>query len=120
MHIEFHTPAGEVKEWLLQHMKEQLVELHHYEPAISRAQVYFRYSSDRGNVVEVDIPTFGTSLFIHRTSDSYEQAMREVMEELSSKVMERYNARNEPSDEVISTVEVEQPSDAEEGREESF
>ena len=113
MHIEFHTPVGEVKEWLVDHMKEKLVELHHYEPAIFRAQVYFKNIVGRGKVVEVDIPTFGSSLFIHRTSSNYEQAMREVLEELEFKVTQRYESRNEPPDEITSSVDVESPAEEE-------
>lgn len=109
MHIEFHTPAGEIKEWLIEHFKEQLVQFHHYEPAISRAQVYFKHSDQDGKICEVDIPIFGNSIFIHRVSSSYEQAMQEVLQELRLKVKERYESRKELPDEVTSSVEIEPP-----------
>jgi putative sigma-54 modulation protein len=113
MHIEFHTPAGEIKEWLIEHLKEQLVQFHHYEPAISRAQVYFRHSEVDGKICEIDIPIFGSSIFIHRVSSSYEQSMREVLQELKIMVIERYESRKDLPDEVISSIEVE-PSSGEE------
>lgn len=109
MDMEFHTAVGDVKEWVIDHVKQKLIELHHREKEISRAQVYFREESGEktGNkICEIDLTIFGSSLFVHRKANSYEQAMHEVLTELTERVEEQVRRQNEPPDEITSSVEV--------------
>lgn len=108
MNIEFHAPHGEVKEWVINYLKEQLMELHRKDKQVSRAQVYFRDQpgGPEPKVCEIDLSIYGDSLFVHRNAGSYEQAAREVLAELNRKVDEQIRRQSEPPEEITSTVKV--------------
>lgn len=109
MDIEFHAPQGKVKEWLIDHMRNELMELHHREKGISRGTVTFaeeRADAGTAKTCAVDLYIFGDSIFVRRMADTYEQASREVLEELYSRVDERMLNKNEPPEELTSSVSI--------------
>lgn len=109
MNIEFYNPSGEVKEWIIDYIKDKLMELHHRDKEISRAQVYFKQQTTAENdnkICEIDLTIYGDSLFVHQKATSYEQAARGAITELSEKVDERISKQSEPPDELTSTVDV--------------
>ena len=109
MNIEFHVPNNEVKEWIIHHLKEELVLLHRDYREVSRAEVYF---SDRMSglipekICEVDLSVFGDSIKIKRIADSFDQAAREVIKEMQEKLQQHLKSAHEPPDEITSTVKV--------------
>ena len=89
MIIEIHTPGTKVKERITDYIKNKLLELHRRGTSISNARIYFwqQVKTQNGNkACEIDLTLSGDSLFIYRKSFSYEQAMSEVLEELSQKL----------------------------------
>jgi hypothetical protein len=108
MNIEINVPQNAVKEWLISQVREKLIELHHMEKSLTRASVNFKLNDKPGNekVCEIEVPMFGSSLFIHRAAPSFEQASREVLQELGKKILERYDTRNDPPDIITSSVKV--------------
>jgi ribosome-associated translation inhibitor RaiA len=109
MHIEFHTPAGETQEWLLDHIKQKLTELHHEFDHISRAEVYFRkhpLADDGEYVVEIDLTIFGSSIMVEYTADSFVQSAREAIAELEKRVRDQEHEQKDPPDEIYSSVDV--------------
>jgi putative sigma-54 modulation protein len=108
MIIEFQTPQGEVKKWVLDFVRDKLVELHKRDREIVRAQVYFREMNGKKNekVCEIDLTIFGDSIFVHRKADSFEKASRMAIDDLTEKIDEQIKKRNEPPDVVTSTVKV--------------
>lgn len=109
MTIEIHAPEGQIKGWVIDYLKEQLTALHRHDPEISRAEVYFReQSSDyqREKVCEINLSVFGSSIQVRRESASWEQAMRNALEEIKKIVAEQIRRQSEPPDEVISTVDI--------------
>lgn len=109
MNIEFHTPHGEVKEWVINYVKDELIELYHRDNEIKRAEVYFNEQTDgltRYQVCEIDLAIYGELLIVERKADSYDQAVRDALKELSEKVDEQIRIRNRLLDEITSTVKV--------------
>jgi ribosome-associated translation inhibitor RaiA len=108
MNIEIDIPHNEVKEWLISQVRDKLIELHHMEKSLHRASVHFKLNDKPGSekVCEIEVPMFGSSLFIHRAASSFEQASREVLQELSNNIIERHAARNEPPDIITSSVKI--------------
>lgn len=109
MNIEFQAPQGQVKEWLINHVRNELMKLYHKDKEISRAAVYFREKANdpfHDRICEIDLAIYGDSVFVHRKADSYEQAAREALAELAQKVDTQMKKQNEPPDEVTSTVKV--------------
>ena len=105
MNIEFYTPEGEVREWVINYMKEQLIELHNRNKKISRAEVYFR-DQNAMKTCEVELSIYGDSISVQRFADKYEKAAREVLKELTAKMDEQDRIKNEPPDEITSTIKV--------------
>ena len=105
MNIEFYTPEGQVREWIINYVKEQLMKLYKRNKKIARAEVYFR---DQGNqkVCEVDLSMYGESMLVHNMADSFDKAAREVLQELTRKIEEQLKTKNEPPDEITSTIKV--------------
>lgn len=42
MNISFHFPKGEVSEWLIEYLRQQLLKLHHRDKEITRASAYLK------------------------------------------------------------------------------
>ncbi|HEU4575277.1 MAG TPA: HPF/RaiA family ribosome-associated protein [Chitinophagaceae bacterium] len=109
MHIEFHTPQGQVKQWIIDFVKEKLLEFYHKDREIARAEVYFKQQggNDADNkVCEITLTIYGNSLFVHRKAATFEQASRETIDELTGKVNEQIRQQNEPPDQTTSTIKV--------------
>lgn len=109
MNIEFHNPKNDVREWVIGYAKDKLVELHKRDKEISRAQVYFKRKNTAqpdDKVCEIDLTIYGDSLFIHCSANSYEQAVRHAIQELTQKVDEQISKHSEPPDELTSTIDV--------------
>jgi|GEM_PF-670736 uncharacterized protein YacL (UPF0231 family) len=109
MHIEFHTPHNAVREWLITHIRDQLIQLHQRDQEISRAEVYLS-EQPAGETVdklcEIQLTIYGDSIFVRRKAETFEQASRDALTELADKVEERIKRHNEPPDEITSTVQV--------------
>lgn len=109
MTIEFHMPAGEVPEWLVNNLKEKLAELHRQDKAIGRAEVYFRKSCDASGdsfSCAVELAIFGSSIMVEKTAHSYPHAVAELIKELQIRVRHDIDEQRQPPDEVKSTVDV--------------
>jgi hypothetical protein len=108
MNIEFHTPHGQVKEWILNSTRDKLLEFHLRDKEISKATVYFKEQAgpDKGEYVcEILLSIFGDSIYVHRSADSFEQAARLVFTELSEKIDNIIKQRETP-EVITSTVKV--------------
>ena len=109
MTIEIHAPEGQVKEWLIGYLKEELTALHRRQPVISRAEVHLREAGveqEQMHICEIAINAFGEAIFVRREGDSFEVAARHAMEEVKEMVEKQTRRQSEPPDEVIITVDV--------------
>ncbi|MFT3823993.1 MAG: hypothetical protein QM731_08730 [Chitinophagaceae bacterium] len=110
MNIEFHTQAGGVREWILGYIRDKLMGFHYREKDITKARVYLGEQKGNGEnnikVCEMELAIYGGSLYVQRKAPGYEQAVKEVLEQLTIKIEEWHKNRNEPPDEITSTVRV--------------
>ena len=87
MTIEFHTPHGHVKEWILTFLMRRLMQLHNKDPKISRAQVYLRDVEGGEKSCDLDLTIYGDCLFFHHRAASFEEACLYVMHQLEEKLL---------------------------------
>ena len=109
MNIDFHTPKHEVHSWIINYVKDQLVQLHQKDKSMSKAEVFFCVENpeDGGHkICEIALAIFGDSVFLSRGSDSFEKASRLLMDAVKKRLDEHTKLRNEPPDLITSTVKV--------------
>ena len=109
MTIEFFTPHGEVPEHVIHFIKEKLMGFYHRDNDIHGAEVVLRnqvISPGNDHICEITLSIYGEVIMVHRSSDHYIQAARNVLEELSSKVDEFLQRQKEPPDLLTTTVKV--------------
>lgn len=109
MTIEFYTPQGEVPEHIIFFLKEKLMEFYHRDNEIYNAEVVLRnqdLSPGNGHICEVTLSIYGEVLMVHRSGETFMEAARAVVEELSVKVDEFLQRQKEPPDQITSTVRV--------------
>lgn len=97
MNIEIHAPHGQVKEWVIEYTRDQLLKLHKQDKEISRAQVYFREPAEENNggkICEIQLTIPGGDLFIHRQAENFEKAVRNVLEEITEMVIQQLKMQN--------------------------
>ena len=108
MNIEFSMPEGMVKEWLVDYVRDKLIELHHENPELSRAHIIFRSHDNTlsEKICELEIPSYGLPIYIHRAASSFEEAVREVLVDLRDKLLDKVRLRNDPPDIITSTIDI--------------
>lgn len=105
MTIEFHFPQGKIKELLMDSVKSSLLEFHHKDKTISRAEVYFK-EQDTEKICEIDLNIFGDSLLVRRAAKTFSEAAMQAIETLSNDVAAHIKSKSEIPEEIVSTVQV--------------
>ena len=103
MTIEFHTPKGKVKEWIMIYLMRQLMELHNSDENISRVQVYLREQTPGLKSCAIDVTIYGDSLFVSRSAFTYEEAVLQALAECQEKIPQM---KRQPPTQMVSTVSV--------------
>lgn len=109
MTIEFFTPQKEVPEHVILFIKEKLMEFYHRDNKIFGAEVALKNQSitpGNDHVCEITLAIHGEVLMVHRSADSYVQAARDVLEELSLKIDEFLQNQNDLPEQLTTTVKV--------------
>jgi len=106
MNIKIDTLGGGLKEWIPEHVKNKLLEVHHRYQKVSNFQVIFKNEPEAIKTCEIIVGDFGDSLFISKSSNTFEMAMRKAVDELFEKMEEWVRLKNEPPEESVSTVNV--------------
>ena len=109
MQIEIRVPQGQVKEWLISFVKNELFKLHCLDKEISRAEVHLKAQgplADSEKICTATLTIYGNTIFVKRAAESYDRAIRDVLKELQDRINERVKKQNEPPDERVSTVKV--------------
>src|SRR5437764_12579936 len=106
MTIEFHTPHGHVKEWILTFLMRRLMQLNNKDPKISRTQVYLRDVEGGEKSCAIDVTIFGDSLFFHHRAASFEEACLYVLHQLEEKLLIHISKHNQADVERVTTVTI--------------
>lgn len=89
MIIEFQSSPAPINQALRDDVYSKLMQMKEDELDLGKAEVFFsekRGSKDILKVVEIDLEVSGTSLFVHRESASFEEALQEVIDELAYRI----------------------------------
>jgi len=109
MIIEIYTHQNEVPEHIIFYLKGKLMDFYHRDNQIDKTEVVLRHrhiNEANEYVCEVTLSLHGETLLIHRSGESYLQAIREVLRELSLKINEFLQREKDLPEEIISTVRV--------------
>ena len=106
MTIEFHTPQGHVKEWILTFLMRRLMQLHNRDREISRAQIYLREVEGIEKSCAIDLTIYGDSLFIHHRAASFEEACLYVLHQLEERLLVLMKQHKELDAEKVTTVTI--------------
>jgi hypothetical protein len=85
------------------------MEFYHRDNEIQGAEVVLRnreIGSGNDHICEITLSIYGEVLMVHRSTDNYLQAARDVLKELSLKVDEFLQRQKELPDQITSTVRV--------------
>lgn len=108
MDLEIHAPEGKVKDWLIEQIMKELLDLNRQEKDFSRATVSFKDEDEDQPLKScaVDLVIYGDNIFLKRYAANFELAVRDIIDDLRDKVNERMKKRNEPPEELVSTINV--------------
>jgi hypothetical protein len=109
MTIEMHAPQDRIPAGVINQNRNNVLELYHLDPNISRAEVFFHESSTftgsepRGNIL---LTIYKDNIFVSRSGENYTQASQEVLKELKRFIKSRHEAKASLPEELTSTVSV--------------
>jgi hypothetical protein len=109
MTIEMHTPQDRIPAGVINQIRNNVLELYHLDPNISRAEVFFHESSTfTGNEPRCNIllTIYKDNIFVSRSGENYTQASQEVLKELKRFIKSRHEAKASLPEELTSTVSV--------------
>jgi mRNA-degrading endonuclease RelE of RelBE toxin-antitoxin system len=109
--IEFHTAYGKVSESLIDEVRREILSLSHMNRDISRAEVTMKEDETmnpvENKICEIRITVYGDDLLLHSRTSSFRNSAHEAIKELKKLVKEQVKRKQEPPDEMTSTVKVE-------------
>lgn len=109
MVIEFYTPEGLVKEWIISYARDAVMKLHKQYQEISRAEISFRQRMKEihsEKICEIKLFIFSDTILTSGSGNSFDHAVRKAVAEVNKMMASKFKTSNEPPDEVISTVKV--------------
>jgi hypothetical protein len=106
MNIEFHSPAEGVSNSLIDHVRNELIQLHHIDKSVSRAEVIFREAPTGEKVCELRLSVFSDNIYIHRTAPTFTAAAAAVLKMAHGYGQEHVARQSEPQSVITSSVRV--------------
>jgi len=100
---------GQVKIWLLDFVRDQLISFYKQDTAITGARVSFREQDslvENNKICEIELTIYGNNIIASRGAASYNMAVKEVLAVLDFDVQQHLQEQKEPPDIVVSTVKV--------------
>ncbi len=105
MTIEFQTPYGKIPEKLVSKIRNEIVNLSHFNKDISRAEVLLKVEDTirpgDNKVCEIRLIVSGGELLSHSRTTNFTKSAKESINELKRMVKQQV-----PCEEIFSTVEV--------------
>jgi ribosome-associated translation inhibitor RaiA len=109
MTIEIYSPRLQVKQEVLARIEKKLTSLSHLSEKISRAEIFLTEDTalvKQNKVCKIRLDIFGDTLFAHKHAESFEKAAAEAIKILKRHLKQKTRQKNEPPDEITSTVKV--------------
>jgi ribosome-associated translation inhibitor RaiA len=107
MHIEINTGSHKIDEWIIDDIKNKLIHFNNSDKDINNAIVHLQENENSGNkICEIELFLFAEPIFVHQEAESFIEACRKAIEEITPLVNEEIKSRNQPTDEIVSTVDV--------------
>lgn len=107
MHIEINTGSQKIDEWIITDLKNKITRFYNADKNIENAIVRLKENNNYGNkICEIELSLFTDPIFVHCEAKSFTEACRQAIEEITPLVDEEIKSRNEPPDEIVSTVDV--------------
>jgi ribosome-associated translation inhibitor RaiA len=109
MTIEIHAPNLQVSEKTIDAIEKRVMDLSHLGEKISRAEIFLTEDAALGNVVKIckiRLSIFGDDLFVSKKADSFGRAATAAIRVLKKGLKKKQEVRNEPPEEITSTVDI--------------
>lgn len=109
MTIEIHSPNLKVSEKVLDMIKKKVLTLSHLSEKVSRSEIFLTEDhalKNENKVCKIRLDIFGDTIFVHKNASSFENAAMSAVKVLKRRLKKRTEQRNEPPDQITSTVKV--------------
>src|SRR5438046_1054582 len=109
MIIEIHSPNLKANNKILDGIRRKILVLSHLSEQISRAEIFLTEADSlrkENKVFKIRLDIFGDALFVHKNASSFESAATSAVRTLKSLLKQKTERRNEPPDEITSTINV--------------
>ena len=109
MIIEIQAPNLKVSEAVITAIKKKLLSISHLGEKISMAEVYLAEENKPADnkTCKITLLLTGDSLFVNKHADSFEKAASLAIRILKKRLKKIVENRNEPPEEIITTVDPE-------------
>jgi ribosome-associated translation inhibitor RaiA len=109
MTIEIHAPNLEVNERTIDTINKKVLKLSHLGEKISRAEIFLTKDAalaKQDHICKIRLSIFGDDLFVSKNADNFGKAATAAIGTLKKGLKKKQELKNEPPEEVISTVDV--------------
>jgi hypothetical protein len=90
MTLEFNTPLGHVKEWVMTYLMNKLMEFHHRNKEITRAEVHLREQPEGQKACAIELVILGDSLLVNSLAGSFEEACLRAVTSIEMRIHEKW------------------------------
>ena len=109
MTIEIHAPNLQVNERTIDTINKKVLNLSHLGENISRAEIFLTEDPalpKENKTCKIRLSIFGDDLFVSKNADNFEKAATDAIKVLKKGLKKKQEQRNEPPEEVTSTVNI--------------
>ena len=109
MTIEIRSPHLKPGKKILAVIEKKVLTLAHLSEKVSRAEIFLETDNPlirENKVCKIRLDIFGDTIFVHKKAKSFEEAATSAVRVLKKRLKRKKENRNEPPDEITSTVEV--------------
>ena len=109
MTIEIHSPNLQVNEKTINTIKKKVLSLSHLGEHVSRAEIFLTENTaipKENKTCKIRLSIFGDDLFVSKNADSFGKAATAGLRALKKGLKKKQELRNEPPEQVTSTVDI--------------
>ena len=106
MTIEFNTPRGRLKEWIMTYLMNSLMDMHDKYEFLIRAQVDLREEPGKEKSCNIELTFLADSVFAHHRADSFEEACLHAVATIKQRLNEIVSNANKGKFEKPDSLEI--------------